>query len=55
MRHKTNEFLRRLQTVRPEVKKTVRRGALNAAGRFEEKILLFDKIFYLADASAGVE
>jgi len=27
MRHKTNEFLKRLQLARPEVKKNFRRGA----------------------------
>jgi len=32
MRHKTNEFLRRLQLARPEVKKNFRRGGANAAG-----------------------
>jgi len=32
MRHKTNEFLKRLQLARPEVKKNFRRGGANAAG-----------------------
>lgn len=32
MRHKTNEFLKRLQLARPEVKKNFRRGASNTAG-----------------------
>jgi hypothetical protein len=41
MRHKTNEFLRRLQLARPEVKKNFRRGATNAAGRLNEKKSLF--------------
>lgn len=34
MRHKTNEFLKRLQLARPEVKKNFRRGGTNAAGMF---------------------
>jgi hypothetical protein len=57
MRKKTNEFLRRIQSVRPEVKKNLRRGGgANAAGKFkEEKFFCLNKIFYLADASAGVE
>lgn len=33
MRHKTNEFLRRLQLARPEVKKNFRRVGANAAGK----------------------
>jgi actin related protein 2/3 complex subunit 2 len=37
MRHKTNEFLRRLQLARPEVKKNLRRGAANAASRLKEQ------------------
>ena len=37
MRHKTNEFLRRIQLVRPEVKKNFRRGATNAAGILNRK------------------
>jgi hypothetical protein len=41
MRHKTNEFLKRLQLARPEVKKTFRRGATNAAG------ILKIKFFFL--------
>ncbi len=32
MRHKTNQILRRIQGVRPEVKRNVRRGAANATG-----------------------
>lgn len=39
MRHKTNEFLKRLQLARPEVKKSFRRGPTNVG----------------ADGSAGVE
>lgn len=39
MRHKTNEVLRRIQSVRPETKKNYRRGASNV----------------VADGSAGVE
>ncbi len=30
MRHKTNQILRRIQGVRPEVKRNVRRGAANS-------------------------
>jgi hypothetical protein len=41
MRHKTNEFLRRLQLARPEVKKNFRRGATNAASILKEKKLFF--------------
>jgi hypothetical protein len=37
MRQKTNQLLRRIQAVRPEVKKNYRRGAANAAGKFNEK------------------
>lgn len=36
MRHKTNEFLRRLQLARPEVKKNFRRGGANAVGMYYE-------------------
>ena len=34
MRHKTNEFLRRLQLARPEVKKSFRRVGANVIGKF---------------------
>jgi len=37
MRHKTNEFLKRLQLARPEVKKTFRRVGANAAGNEQQK------------------
>jgi hypothetical protein len=59
MRHKTNEFLRRLQLARPEVKKNFRRGATNAAGRLNEKksyfLIKIFSLFYLGDAPAGLE
>ncbi len=35
MRHKTNEFLKRLQLARPEVKKNFRRVGANAVGMLE--------------------
>lgn len=38
MRHKTNEFLRRLQLARPEVKKNFRRVGANATGRFFSRL-----------------
>ena len=38
MRHKTNEFLRRLQLARPEVKKNFRRVGGNATGRFFSRL-----------------
>ncbi len=41
MRHKTNEILRRIQSVRPEVKKTPRRGAANATSKLKEKFFFF--------------
>ncbi len=56
MRHKTNQLLRRIRTMRPEVKKNYRRGEANAAGKFNEKeFLSLNKIFVLAEESAAVE
>ena len=47
MRHKTNEFLKRLQLARPEVKKNFRRGA-NAAGKIFSKPFEFSiNLFFL--------
>ena len=40
MRHKTNEFLKRLQLARPEVKKNFRRGGTNAAGMLRPIVFL---------------
>lgn len=54
MRHKTNEFLRRLQLARPEVKKNFRRVGGNAIGM----ILQFDfsmKYSILGDGATGME
>lgn len=43
MRHKTNEFLRRLQLARPEVKKSFRRvGGANAAGMYITEIIFLN-------------
>ena len=39
MRHKTNEFLRRLQLARPEVKKNFRRVGANEVGMMKINIL----------------
>ena len=57
MRRKTNEFLRRIQSVRPEVKKNFRRTGANAPGKFRVKVSLLEKrsFFVSADTSAGVE
>ena len=44
MRHKTNEFLRRLQLARPEVKKNFRRVGGNAIGM----ISIFDFVIELS-------
>ena len=58
MRHKTNEFLKRLQLARPEVKKSFRRGATNAGGqlsRYSAQLLILICPTFLADGSAGVE
>jgi hypothetical protein len=46
MRQKTNEFLRRIQSVRPEVKKTFRRGASNAPSMLKEKFFFLIKILF---------
>ena len=39
MRHKTNEFLRRLQLARPEAKKSFRRPGANTAGESSESLV----------------
>lgn len=44
MRHKTNEFLRRLQLARPEVKKSFRRVGTNAASMFKIKVFFSQNI-----------
>ena len=57
MRHKTNEFLKRLQLARPEVKKSFRRVGTNAAGNdgktFFDLNLAYSSV--LADGPAGME
>ena len=55
MRHKTNEFLKRLQLARPEMKKNFRRGISNPGGRRSEKKSIFLTLSIVGDASAGVE
>ena len=56
MRQKTNEFLRRIQSVRPEVKKTFRRGAANTTGKENSNFCFFcRKTLFSIDSSAGVE
>jgi hypothetical protein len=56
MRHKTNEFLKRLQLARPEVKKNFRRGA-NAAGESKEACRNVESLSFspLGDGPAGME
>ena len=45
MRHKTNEFLKRLQLARPEVKKSFRRVGANAAGTIHKDSLCIEFAF----------
>ena len=57
MRHKTNEFLKRLQLARPEVKKNFRRGGTNVVG-ISYRFFLINFLFYflfLGDGPAGME
>jgi hypothetical protein len=46
MRHKTNEFLKRLQLARPEVKKNFRRVGANAAGTIKTNIFSIESPWF---------